>query len=202
MPAVITKWTARRRATLQRLLDQGLSYREIGRRMHETPTAVRGAAQRYGMMRPERLVRGQSWDRADFDRLQDLLAEGHSFEEIARRMGRTYNGIRCAVDRLGLTDRERWRHRLRDDWDEIERIAEACIEVEQMCIAQVAQRLAALGHAVTPQALHSRLRRRHPELHRQAVRFAEHRRQQWRHIHGKRRARRAHRARQQQQEAS
>ncbi|MDR5867260.1 hypothetical protein [Halomonas koreensis] len=197
MPAVISKWTARRRATLQRLLEQGLSYREVARRMHETPTAVRGAAQRYGMMRPERLVRGQPWAREDFDRLEGLLAEGLGFEEIARRMGRTYNGIRCAVDRLGLTDRERWRHRLRDDWPEIERIAEACIEVERMCIAQVAQRLAALGYIVTPQALHARMREHHPELHRQAVQFAEHRRQQWRHIHGKRRARRAR-----QQEAS
>ncbi|MBB3142781.1 hypothetical protein [Halomonas organivorans] len=190
MVAVITKWTARRRSTLQRMIDQGLSYREIGQRMGETATAVRGAAQRYGMMRPERLMRGQAWNRADFDRLEQLLDEGLGFEEIARRMGRTYNGIRCAVARLGLTDRERQRYRLREDWPELEPIIEACIQVERMGVPQIVDRLTALGYVITRAAIHYHLRQ-FPELHREVVSNAERRRQHWRLIHGQRRTVRA-----------
>lgn len=159
MVAVVTKWHPERVEALAEMIDQGMSYAEIAKRLSTTGDSVRGAAQRHGLMRPERRTPGQPWDREDYDVLEELLSQGLKYREIGQRMGRTYNGIRAAVSRLGLTDKERQRHRLRKDWGEIMPIVVSCIETELMAMPQIVQRLAALGYTVTGPAIHDRLKR-------------------------------------------
>jgi DNA-binding CsgD family transcriptional regulator len=158
MVAVVTKWPPERVEALAQMIEQGLTYAEAAKRLGATHSSVRGAAQRYGLMRPERRMRGQAWAREDFDTLEQLLAQGLKFAEIAQRMGRTFNGIRTAVYRLGLADKKRQRHRLRKDWGEIMPIVVDCIETELMAMPQIVQRLRARGYTVSGHAIHYRLR--------------------------------------------
>lgn len=196
MVAKITKWTPERVAILAELMNRGLTYAQIGKHMDETGTAVRGAAQRHALMRPERLQRGQAWSRKDYDTLEALLEQNLPFVEIGKRMGRTYNGVRCAVSRLGLTDPDRRRWRLRDDWAEIEPIIVDCIEAELMGGPQIIRRLAALGYTMTTACLHNHLRGMDPSLRQRLRRNAERRRNARHIINGKRRTARARQQRQ------
>jgi len=195
----MNQWTPERVAQVAALIDKGLTYAQIGKRMGESGTAVRGCAQRHGLMKPERLRRGRDWAREDYDTLEVLLQDDLTFVQIGERMGRTYNSVRSAVARLGLCDPERQRWRLRDDWAEIEPIIVDCIEAELMCGPQIIARLAARGYTMTNSCLHNHLRSMDPSLRRRLRRNAEQRRNARHYINGKRRSARA---RQQRQEAA
>jgi len=188
MVGVVTQWPPERVAVLAGLLEQGLSYTQAAERMGTKPHAARGAAQRHGLMRPERRAPGQEWTREDFDTLERYLDQNLKFAEIGRRMGRTYNGIRCAVDRLGLTDRERSRYRRRPDWHILEPIIIDCIESELMSGPQIIKRLASMGVTLTNAGLHNHLQEMHPSLRNRIRRNAQRNRNAWIAIHAKRRA--------------
>lgn len=188
MVAVVTKWHPERVATLARLMAQGLSYRQIGQRMGESATSCRGAAQRHGLQRPERLSRGEPWPREDYDILTAMLAEGKRYWEIGQRLDRTFNQVRSAVDRLGLTDQQRWAYRRRPDWPELEPIIIDCIEAELMNGPQIITRLATHGVTMTNTCLHNHLREMDPSLRQRIKRNAQRSRNARLSIKAKRRA--------------
>jgi len=139
-------WTDERKAQLQCLLAEGLTYRQAAERMDIRRDQAKSAANTYRLAprRPRRKWR--EWPRAEYDRLEALMAAGLTYPQIAERMQLGINEVKGAAQRLGLMSPERLgRHRIRHDWPEIDRIVTDCIEAQLMTIPQAHRHLRALG---------------------------------------------------------
>ncbi len=192
------EWTPRRRQNLARLIAEGLTYREIGRRMRISREAVKGAATYYGLMRPERRQGGRPWTRDEYDVLERMIQAGHTYREIGERLEREVSAIRHATARIGLSHPERQRRRRNPAWPVMEPIIQDCVEIQRMCIPQLEQHLTALGYQVTGDAVRYHLRTHHPRLYATVVENAAARRRRFAEL----RSRRAQARKRQQQEAA
>jgi hypothetical protein len=77
------------------LLQQGLTYSEIGRQIGVSKATISYHAKRLSLGRPSQLGAGRRYDWAEIQRFYD---EGHSMAECRRRFGFTINSWMKAVD--------------------------------------------------------------------------------------------------------
>ena len=153
-------WTEAERQQLREMMVEGLTYRQIAEAMGRTYRSIKGAVEHYGLARDlgrRPTCYGEAWSRADYDRLEALVGQGLTKQQIGEAMGRTYDQVRGAINRLGMTDPERRGHN-RKDWPEIEPIIRDCIQVERMTVPQIETRLAALGYPISRHAIHLRIK--------------------------------------------
>ncbi|MDI5890643.1 hypothetical protein [Halomonas rhizosphaerae] len=153
-------WSPEEVAQLRQLIVEGLTYNAIAQRMGRTYRSIRGAAEHYQLARElgrRPIGSGVVWSRADYDRLEALVAQGLTKDQIGEQMGRSYNQVRGAMARIGLTDPARRGHN-RKDWPEIEPIILDCIQVERMTVPQIESRLRALGYRISRNAIHTRIK--------------------------------------------
>lgn len=88
---------------LDKYLEENLSYEEIAQRMNRSLNSVKVKAQRrkielYGKKREPNKI----WNKEEFARLEILINENKTLDEIAKELGRTKNAIRVKVSRLNL----------------------------------------------------------------------------------------------------
>lgn len=194
------RWTEPEIARLRQLVEQtdpALTYTEIAERMGRSWRSVKhGVFYHLGASGQRRATMcGEPWSREDYDRLELLLEQGLTYEQIAAEMGRTYTQVRGATERIGLRDPNR-RGRNRRIIPEAERIIRDCIEVERMTVPQIVERLAAHGHHVSRHWVHSRIQEKGQGLRKELKRNATERRARLRTLQARRQ-----RAQRQQQEA-
>ncbi len=170
-------WTDEMRTRLERLLAAGMSYRQAAAEMGIRPGQAKGAAIYHGMTPGQPRTPWREWERAEYDRIEQLLEQGMGYTQIAKVMGITPTQAKGAAQRLGLMKPERMgAHRRRDDWTTIDRITEDCIEARLMTIPQAHQHLAALGYTLALSSLYRRVRQ-NAELKRRAVLNSKRRKQ-------------------------
>ena len=126
------------------------------------------------------------WSRQEYDTLEALINEGLSDSAIAARMGRGYNSIRSATQRLALCG-VRTRKRLVYG-PRVDTLIRACIEVEAMSVPQIVERITALGYPASRCWVHSRIASMPDEVHRTLIKNAKARRAKLRGIKARRRA--------------
>lgn len=185
-------WTKRRLYHLRRLMDEGLTYRQIGQRLGTTRDSVRGAAREYGFMRPELCTRGPDWSREEYDTLERLMQQGLTYREIGEQLGKTRNACRHAAHRLGLSEPGRQKMRLRYDWPRLVPMIRDLAEVQAMALPQMHQRLEARGEEVGLHAIRYHLRTHEPELYQVIVQNAHSRRARMNALRGMRTRKRQH----------
>lgn len=153
------EWTDQRKARLRQLLvDEGLTYREAARRMNLRYHQVKQAALTYRLGNHAPRYAWREWDRDEYDTLERLLEQGHTYPQIAEAMSLTPNQVKGAAQRLGMMSQERLgMHRVRADWPEIDRITRDCIEAGLMTIPQTHRHLAALGYQLGLSTLYKRV---------------------------------------------
>jgi hypothetical protein len=95
------RWSLGEDAIVRDGYDSGLSCSEIARELPgRTPPAVAARAHMLGLA-----THGRRWTAADDERLRQLAAR-HAVDELARRLGRTPDGVRQRAAKLGLAVRE------------------------------------------------------------------------------------------------
>ncbi|MEQ5770038.1 hypothetical protein NFH98_20925 [Halomonas sp. H33-56] len=174
MPATWKTWSPNKIERFKVLHRDGVTYREIGKRMGLSYDQVRGAVRHYRL--PTKSRSWQAWSREDYDRLEALYREGLSYRQIAERMGRSFNQVRCTTERLELRDIARTNPRERSDWPALDPIIRDCLEAELMTVPQIVVRLARLGHTVSRTGVHSRIEKMGQDATRRMYRNAARRR--------------------------
>lgn len=159
-PRPYRPWTDAERQQLREMMVEGMTYRQIAEAMGRTYRSIKGAVEHYGLARGlgrRPTCSGQAWSREDYDRLESLVGQGLTKAAIGEAMGRTYDQVRGAMARIGLTDPARRGHN-RKDWPEIEPIIRDCIQVERLTVPQIESRLRALGYRISRHAIHLRIK--------------------------------------------
>lgn len=110
----------------------------------------------------------QPWSRAEYDRLEELVAADWRIPCIAEEMGRSIVSIRGAIQRLGIGAARRHAWNLRKDWPEIDAELIDCIESRMMSVPKAAEWMRAQGRQVNAHALYKRLPYLPDETRRQA----------------------------------
>lgn len=194
-------WSPEEIAQLRQLMVEGLTYNAIAQRMGRTYRSIRGAAEHYQLARDlgrRPVGSGVVWSRTDYDRLEALVGQGLTKDQIGEQMGRSYDQVRGAMARIGLTDPARRGHN-RKDWPEIEPIILDCIQVERLTVPQIENRLRALGYRISRNAIHQRIKGMPPSVRKEMRANAQQRRGRMRSL----KAQRARaRAQQRQQETA
>lgn len=93
-------WPDERVAELRRLIDAGLSYRQIGLRLGTTKNAIIGKAHRLSIY-GERLT-PKPYTAADIDAVASAISAGFDLATIAAAMGRTRSSVRNKIEALGM----------------------------------------------------------------------------------------------------
>ena len=110
--------TAEERDRVGPWLDQGMSLREITRRLAVPYETVRRWAYR---IRPDLRVRGREWTDEDHATLEAGIKAGDSWAAIAERMGRSVNSVQVhqseLMRKLGKIQRTLHGDRLNRTWD-------------------------------------------------------------------------------------
>lgn len=99
----------------------------------------------------------REWPRPMLDQLSQLIEAGHTYAQVAERLGRPETEVKGAAQRIGLQRQERLGWRRRTDWPEIERIVTDCVEARLMTLPQARDHLAALGYQIGLSTLYKRL---------------------------------------------
>ena len=151
------EWTPRRLANLKALIEEGLTYREIGRRMRTSRDSVAGAAKSYGLSQPGKHPARKPWSRQELDYLELMFNQGVPYPVIAKRLGRTYCSIRTVARRIGITGWDVFSERQRRHLPGAMKIIVDCIELERMTVPMIVERLAAHGYYVSRHWVLSRI---------------------------------------------
>lgn len=108
------------------------------------------------------------WSRAEYDQLEQLVNEDRRYSEIAEIMGREPMSIQGAVQRLGMSRKERMSLRARKDWKEIDQKLVECIELRLMTVPQACRHINSIGHSVGLSMLYKRAHTLPPSVQRMA----------------------------------
>ncbi|MCL7941178.1 hypothetical protein M8009_12870 [Halomonas sp. ATCH28] len=108
------------------------------------------------------------WSRVEYDRLDELLAAGYRYADIAADLGRGVIETRGTAQRIGLTHKARmgWRRR---DWAPIDAAIIDCIEARCLSVPQAARHLTALGTPVAAGTIYKRLAAMPSQVRKQAT---------------------------------
>lgn len=93
------------------------------------------------------------WTRAEYDLVErSILKHNRQYSEIAAELGRSIYSVRCAAQRIGVSERRR--HWSSQDWSKLDRKIIDMIECELMTVPQILKRLEIMGHKVSRSALY------------------------------------------------
>lgn len=96
-------WTEEFRDWVQKLIDMGLTYDQIGERCGRTGKAIYTGAARWGLRRPRRRAVSKI-DPELIERIRQFLHQDYSYSDIGLIVGKTRFAVAGIVWRFGLND--------------------------------------------------------------------------------------------------